>query len=82
MMTFFHFCSQASGLRGWIQNAQINRDRNLRLQYLAGMNINSYIGTKIMQNILSCYTFPQNAFEGSPQLLRIFRAALAEKGRR
>jgi spermidine synthase len=79
---FSTFAGQASGLRGWIQNAQINRDRNLRLQYLAGMNINSYIGTKIMQNILSCYTFPQNAFEGSPQLLRIFRAALAEKGRR
>lgn len=76
------FAGQASGLRGWIQNAQINRDKNLRLQYLAGMNINSYIGTRILQNILTCYTFPQNAFDGSPQRLRIFREALAEKGRR
>ena len=36
----------------WTQNAQINRDSNLRLQYLAGMYFNSYLSTKILQSIL------------------------------
>ena len=31
---------QASDLRAWLRGAEINRDRNLRLQYLAGMNPN------------------------------------------
>ena len=26
--------------RAWLKQAQINRDRNLRLQYLAGMGLN------------------------------------------
>jgi len=82
MDLFSTFAGQASGLRSWLLNAQINRDRNLRLQYLAGMNINSYIGTKILHHIFACYTFPKNVFLGSPQRLSLFREALAEKGRR
>ncbi len=76
------FAGQASNLSGWTMNAQINRDRNLRLQYLAGMHINSYVGTKILHSLLSYYTFPQNVFVGSPQRMATLREALAEKGRR
>ena len=31
------YTAQASDLRPWLKDAVINRDRNLRLQYLAGM---------------------------------------------
>ena len=37
------YTGRASDLGDWMKNAQINTDRNLRLQYLAGMSVNSYI---------------------------------------
>jgi spermidine synthase len=36
------YAAEGADLRPWLQNAQINRDRDLRLQYLAGMGLNSY----------------------------------------
>ena len=39
---FGTYAGQAADLRPWTQGADINRDRNLRLQYLAGMRLNLY----------------------------------------
>ncbi len=76
------FVGQASNLRDWTRNAQINRDRNLRLQYLAGLSLNYYLSTKIYQDILSCYTFPENVFVGSKERIELLKQALAYQGRR
>ena len=38
------YAGQAPLLKEWSQGAQINTDRNLRLQFLAGMSLNSYMG--------------------------------------
>ena len=38
------------GLGAWIADAQINRDGNLRLQYLAGFGFNQYIGSAIRED--------------------------------
>ncbi len=76
------FAGQASDLRGWTQNAQINRDRDLRLQYLAGMYFNSYLSTRILGSILSSYRFPENLFVGSSANIAMLKQALEEKGRR
>ena len=38
------YAGQASDLESWLADAQINRDRNLRLQYLAGMTPDWYKG--------------------------------------
>ena len=35
---FASFAGQATRLGEWMRDAQINTDRNLRLQFLAGMN--------------------------------------------
>ena len=48
-----------------MRDAQINTDRNLRLQYLAGMWLNSYRGTEILAGITKYYKFPESIFEGS-----------------
>lgn len=79
---FATFAGRASGLSAWLQNAQINRDRNLRLQYLAGMSLNSYLSTNILQNLLSHYQFPADLFVGSPQTLEALKEALLNQGRR
>jgi spermidine synthase len=79
---FATFAGRASGMRDWMQNAQINRDSNLRLQYLAGMYFNSYLSTKILQSILSCYQFPGDFFVGSAQSMEALKEALLNQGRR
>jgi len=74
------FAGQASNLREWTKNAQINDDKNLRLQYLAGMYFNSYLSTKILQSILSSYTFPENTFVGSSQRHYGFERSVERSG--
>jgi len=75
------FVGQASNLKNWTQNAQINRDRNLRLQYLAGMSFNYYLSTTIFQDIVSQYTFPENVFAGSGERIELLKQALGYEGR-
>jgi spermidine synthase len=65
-----NYAVQASDLRSWLRNAQINRDRNLRLQYLAGMGLNQYLAPVIYEQMLQHESFPSNIFSGSPATLR------------
>ena len=46
------YAGQGSDLQPWLKGAEINRDRNLRLQYLAGMAVNENQGKKIFDDIL------------------------------
>src|SRR5439155_3516251 len=45
------YAGQAPDLLEWTRDAQINTDRNLRLQYLAGLWLNSYMGSEILADI-------------------------------
>jgi len=78
---FATYVSRASDLEIWARKAQINRDRNLRLQYLAGMGFNSNMRTEILESILLYYRFPDNLFIGSPQIIRELKTALSYGGR-
>ncbi len=62
--------AQRSDLAGWLQDAQINRDGNLRLQYLAGMALNRSMEALIYNEILAARQFPKNLFTGSPEALQ------------
>jgi spermidine synthase len=75
------FAVRATDLQSWTHDAQLNRDRDLRLQYLAGMWFNSYLSTTLFQNILSYYRFPDNLFIGSTQSLTVLKQALSQAGR-
>jgi spermidine synthase len=59
------YAGQAPDLQEWTRNAQINTDRNLRLQYLAGMSLNSYMGSEILAEIRASCQFPERLFVGS-----------------
>jgi spermidine synthase len=76
------FAGDGRGLQSFLSSAQINTDRNLRLQYLAGMSVHSWLGTEILQSILGCYHFPEQTFVGSPSRLRALRVALDAAGRK
>jgi spermidine synthase len=78
------YAGQAPDLRAWMQDAQINTDRNLRLQYLAGMSLNYYVGSEIMAEIRHYYKFPENLFLGSDQRKQMLRTMIEKspaKGR-
>jgi spermidine synthase len=71
------FAGQARDLGPWMEDAQINTDRNMRLQYLAGMWLNSYVETEILDGILKYYKFPENIFTGSDETLDQLELLLA-----
>jgi spermidine synthase len=56
------FAGQAQDLKPWLVDAEINRDRSLRLQYLAGMGLNLYQGGPIYREILKYRRFPEGLF--------------------
>ncbi|HEX4796524.1 MAG TPA: hypothetical protein VH370_22225 [Humisphaera sp.] len=75
------YAGSAAGLVEWGKGAQINYDSNLRLQYLAGMSVNTYINDEILRSILSYYQYPAEMFSGSPRKLQELQEAFARTGR-
>jgi spermidine synthase len=71
------YAVSASDLKSWLRHAQINTDRNLRLQYLAGLGLNQYLAPMIYQQMLQYSTFPSSIFTGSPERLRSLETAVA-----
>ncbi|WP_165068548.1 fused MFS/spermidine synthase [Paludisphaera rhizosphaerae] len=67
------YAGQASMLKEWTRGAQINTDRNLRLQYLAGMWLNSSLDERILRGIRSEYRFPEQTFVGSPERIAVLK---------
>jgi spermidine synthase len=67
---------QARDLAPWLANAEINRDSNLRLQYLAGLSLNEYENASIYSEMLKYRRFPENVFVGSPALRDVLRQTL------
>jgi spermidine synthase len=59
------YAARAADLGEWMSTAQINTDRNLRLQYLAGLSLNNYQETQILNEITRTYRFPTNLFVGN-----------------
>jgi len=70
------FAGQARDLRLWLADAQINTDRNLRLEYLAGLANNVY-DAQIYQHMLAYRRFPEEMFRTSPEWMERLRRAMA-----
>ena len=69
--------SRGPDLGPWLQDAQINRDRDLRLQFLAGFNLNANEAAQIYSGILPFRRYPDDLFKGSPERLAALRSAMA-----
>jgi spermidine synthase len=65
---FATYGGQAPDFNQWLSDAQINRDRNLRLQYLAGQGLNLYQADVIYAEMLPHAKEPTGIFEGSDGL--------------
>jgi spermidine synthase len=67
---------EASDLGPWMKDAEINRDRNLRLQYLAGLGLNSVKSGSIYDDILVYRKFSDQLFIGSGERKEALRQTL------
>jgi spermidine synthase len=74
---FSTYAGSASDLAPWLKDAAINRDRNLRLQYLAGMGLNLYESGPIYAQMLAHARYPEHLFTGSPDHLQALRDAMS-----
>lgn len=66
----------APDLARWLAHAQINHDRDLRLQYLAGLSMPTYNATDIMYELLRYRRFPSPVFTGSADEIRSLYSAM------
>ena len=74
---FSTFAGRASDLKPWLADAKINRDRDLRLQFLAGLGLNLYQSDVIYSGMLvHARRFPDELFIGSPETLSALRAGI------
>jgi spermidine synthase len=62
---FSTYAGRKSDFEPWLKDAAINRDRNLRLQYLAGMGLNLYHADVIYADMLTYSRMPTDLFVGS-----------------
>ncbi len=73
---------QAADLQSWLAGAQINTDRNLRLQYLAGMASDLTQATMISDSFLASRKFPDNLFVGSQSRVNALRLIFEAKSKK
>jgi spermidine synthase len=70
---FGTFAAHSSQLMHYLADAQINRDRNLRLQYLAGMAVNRYDQSQLYFDLKAQGGWKDGLFTGDPALLAQLR---------
>ncbi|HYR90119.1 MAG TPA: SAM-dependent methyltransferase [Terriglobia bacterium] len=73
---FATYAGRASDLQPLLVHAQINNDMNLRLQYIAGLGLNSMAFQGIYRTILAYRRFPDGLFIGSTGRIDALRTLL------
>lgn len=67
------FAGHGPDLRPWLADAQINSDRNLRLQYLAGLGMNLQQADLTYRQMVSYLRFPDDMFIGPEERVAALR---------
>jgi spermidine synthase len=75
---FSTYAGRASDLAPWYKDAAINRDRNLRLQYLAGLGLNLYQSGAIYSEMLAYRRPPDDVFVGSEAMKQALSQAMQQ----
>ena len=74
---FSTYAGRKPDLEPWLRDASINRDRNLRLQYLAGLGLNLYQADVIYADMLRYVSkVPEDLFIGSEATRQALFAAI------
>jgi spermidine synthase len=70
------YAARKDQLGQYLSDAQINLDRNLRLQYLAGFGLNFYEQASIYADMIRERRWPEGLFKGSETTLMALRARM------
>ena len=70
---FGTYAGRRSDMQNWLSDAIINTDRNLKLQYLAGLGLNLYRSDAIYRAMIRDVQYPEELFEGSEATLKALR---------
>jgi spermidine synthase len=70
---FGTYAGRRDDMQNWLSDAIINTDRNLKLQYLAGLGLNLYQSDAIYRAMIRDVKYPEALFEGSPETLAALR---------
>jgi spermidine synthase len=70
---FGTYAGSRADMAGWLKDAVINTDSNLRLQYLAGLGLNEYENAAIYRRMIEETRYPEHLFEGSEHTLAELR---------
>lgn len=75
------YAGRGADLQPWLKYAQLNRDKDLRLQYLAGMGLNRNDQDFIFSELLTYRKFPEGLFQGSDMEREALRQAIEGPGK-
>jgi spermidine synthase len=70
------YAGDGPGFAAWLKGAAINTDRNLRLQYLAGMGANVDALVEIHSELVKARRIPPDLFSGSTEALAKLHKAI------
>jgi spermidine synthase len=70
------YAGRGPDLKAWLNGASINRDRNLRMQYLAGLGLNLDDSAAIYASMLEHRRFPEDLFVSREGRVDALRAAI------
>ena len=73
------YAGRSGDLKEWLKGAAINTDRDLRLQYLAGMGVNANAIDQIYRELMEQRRFPEGLFIASPETLKMLREEIEKK---
>ncbi len=73
------YAGRSADLGKWLKGAAINTDRDLRLQYLAGMGVNVDAIDQIYRGLMAERRFPEGLFIASPETLGMLRDEIEKK---
>ncbi len=75
------YVGRGSDLQPMIAGARINEDLNLRLQYIAGMGVNTVASAQIYREIMQYRKFPEGLLTGSGERMDQLRAMIGRRHR-
>ncbi len=75
------YAGRATDMTGLLTGAQINQDLNQRLQYMAGLGLDSMSAAGTYQEVLSYRRFPDGFLAGSPEKLKPLRVRFGRRHR-
>jgi spermidine synthase len=75
---FANFAGDTKQLQPWLSDAIINRDRNLKLQYLAGLGVHLYQSDVIYAQMLRHADYPEGLFTGSDGMMNALRETMRQ----